>query len=77
MDYSGTDYPEIPRPWHPWKKQFLLFPKIIDGRIYWLRTVYRRFRLLRWATNTPNKMFEYQYAVDVFDLMKKDSDVLC
>jgi hypothetical protein len=71
MNYGGIDAYPNPKPaqkWHPWRKKFLWAPKIIDKKIYWLRYVHERFR----ATHELN--FEYQYAVDVFDLIKKDSE---
>jgi len=70
MNYGGIDaYPKPEKPWHPWKKKFLWMPKMIDGRWHWMRTVHMRFRTV---TFYPEHNFEYQYAVDVFDLMQKD-----
>jgi hypothetical protein len=70
MNYGGIDaYPQSPNTWHPWKKIFLWKPKKIDGRWHWMRTVHMRFRTV---TFYPEHNFEYQYAVDVFDLMQKD-----
>ena len=71
MNYGGVDaYPLGPTNWHPWKKLFLWKPQKIDGQWYWLRTVHMRFRTI---TFYPEHNFEYQYAVNVFDLMQKDA----
>ena len=77
MNYGGIDAYPNPKPaqkWHPWRKKFLWMPKIIDKKIYWLRYVNERFRMVSWATGSSEEMFEYQYAVDVFDLIKKDAE---
>jgi hypothetical protein len=74
MNYGGIDaYPRPPKPWHPWKKKFLWMPKVIDGRVYWLRNVHQRFRSNHWIPGSIEIAFEYQYAVDLFDLMQKDA----
>ena len=38
-----------------------------------MRRVHYRFRMINWAPGIGEENYEYQYAVDVFDLMKKDS----
>ena len=76
MNYGGIDAYPNPKPaqnWHPWRKKFLWMPKIIDKKIYWLRYVNERFRATHW-TGSVELDFEYQYAVDVFDLIKKDAE---
>ena len=35
--------------------------------------IHYRFRMINWAPGIGEENYEYQYAVDVFDLMKKDS----
>lgn len=74
MNYGGIDaYPKPLNNWHPWRKKFLWMPKVIDGRVYWLRNVHERFRSKHWVPGTVEIVFEYQYAVNVFDLMQKDA----
>ena len=76
MNYGGiAAYPNpIPaQKWHPWRKKFLWIPKIIDKKICWLRYVHERFRMISWAPGLGEEQFEYQYAVDLFDLMQKDA----
>ena len=74
-DGMGNQTPYT-KHWHPWRKKFLWLPKIIDGKAYWLRNIHQRFRANHWIPGSIEIAFEYQYAVDIFDLMKKDSDVL-
>lgn len=76
MNYGGIDAYPKKRPWSPWKKVFLWTPTRIGGRWYWLRTVHRRWRMnyepkadAIGADITP----QYEYAIDVFDLIQKDS----
>ena len=73
MNYGGIDAAPHLRKWHPWRKKFLWMPKKIDDKWHWLRTVHERFRMVSWAVGTGEEMFEYQYAVNVFDLMQKDA----
>jgi hypothetical protein len=73
MNYGGTDFPPPSKKWHPWRAKFLWTPMKIDGKWYWLRNVHERFRMVSWATSSSEEMFEYQYAVNVFDLMQKDA----
>lgn len=74
---DGIDaYPNPLNNWHTWRKKFLWMPKKIDGKIYWLRSVHERFRSKHWVPGTVEIVFEYQYAVNMFDLIQKDSNVL-
>ena len=57
--------------WHPWRKKFLWMPKVIDGKVYCLRYVHMRFRSNHWIPGSIEIAFEYQYAVDLFDLIGK------
>jgi hypothetical protein len=68
MNYGGADVgSESKYNWTKWFPKFLWFPKKIDGKWYWLRTIHLRFNRATWDIHV-------QYAVDVFDLMKKDSE---
>ena len=75
-DGMGLHRASTPKHWNPWKKKYLWLPKIIDGKVYWLRYVHKRFRTNHWIPGSIEIAFEYQYAVDLFDLMQKDADVL-
>jgi hypothetical protein len=59
------------KEWHPWRKKFLWLPKVINGKFYWFRTVYERFRANRWVPGSSEIAFEYQYAVNIFDLLSQ------
>ena len=68
MNYGGRDY--VKPNWSIWKELFLWKPKKINDRWYWLRKVYYRKRLLSKVDNQFN--FEYQWAVDLLELMVYD-----
>jgi len=73
MNYGGIEAPLPTRTWGQWQTQFLWKPKRIEGRWYWMRRVHYRFRMINWAPGIGEEQYEFQYAVDVFDLMQKDS----
>ena len=70
MNYGGMDASEPKYKWTGWQKQFLWRPKKIDSKWYWLRTVYERFYLATWD---PMIVKQHQIAIDLFDLMQKDT----
>lgn len=74
MNYGGIDVPPPARKWGSWQTEFLWRPKRIEGRWYWLRCVHYRFRMISWAPGLGEEKYEYQRAVDIFDLMQKDAD---
>lgn len=71
MNYGGVDAsnskPSV--QWGKWQIQFLWLPKRIDGRWHWLRKIHYRWRY----TGNTEYIAEFQYAIDVFDLIEKDS----
>lgn len=75
MNYGGIDADnKLRSSWGKWQKEFLWFPKRIDKKWYWLREVHYRWRWLSdWRAESLPETAEIQYAVDIFDLMKKDS----
>ena len=70
MNYGGIDDTKSIYSWTKWRKEFLWWPKSIEGKRYWLRTVHVRYYMADWD---PRIIKQEQYAVDVFDLMQKDS----
>ena len=77
MNYGGIDAYPKKRPQSPWKKVFLWKPTRIDGHWYWLRNVHQRWRMDYQAKDDAigaNIITQYEYAVDVFDLIKKDAE---
>jgi len=66
MNLGGTDYQHT---WSPWTKKFLWKPFKIEEKWYWLRTIYKRKKI---NTIFP-RQYDYEYAVDLFDLIKKES----
>ena len=53
--------------WTKWERKFLWHPKKIHNQWYWLRFIYERERLLLWYS----QKYEYDYALDLFDMLKK------
>ena len=53
--------------WTKWEKKFCWWPKKMNGKWYWLRIYYERERLLLWYC----QRFEYDYALNLFDILKK------
>ena len=70
MNYGGMDSTKPMYVWTQWQSQFLWWPKKIEGKRYWLRTVYFRYYMADWD---PQIIKQEQYAVDLFDLMMKDN----
>lgn len=82
MNYGGYVEPA----WEPWQSKFCWLPTKIETKVImndkplrpyyvthkwiWLRTIYFRRREL----SKINDTYEYEYADDLFELMKKDSD---
>lgn len=82
VNYGGYQEPQ----WEPWQSKFCWLPtKIVmqvstdDGpyrpywkvsKLVWWRTIYIRRRLI---THYPENNYEYEYAEDLFDLIKKES----
>jgi len=73
MNYGGIDAAPPNRKWGKWQTEFLWRPKRIENKWYWLRRIHYRFRMISWAPGLGEEKYEFQYAVDVFDLMQKDS----
>lgn len=63
--YSSTP-PHYRGPQGPWQKHFAWSPKCINGRWYWLTTVYRREKN---KLVIPHQGWEYG---DSFDMLKGD-----
>ena len=57
-----TSGPGMPLEPPPWREHYALIPRRINGRWYWLTTVYRKFLL------SPGGGF-YRYG-DIFDVLK-------
>ena len=53
--------------WTKWKRKFLWCPRKIKGKWYWLRFIYERKRLMLWYS----QKYEYDYALDIFDILRK------
>jgi len=89
IDQKGNikvNYGGYKETWSPWQAKFCWFPtKIIikvptddaPNRTYWevskfvwWRTIYVRQRI---KTHFPENNYEYEYAEDLFDLIKKES----
>ena len=69
MNYGGMDASQSTYVWTLWQKHFLFIPKKIEGKWYWLRTIYERFYIASWD---PMIVRQHQFAVDLFDLMTKN-----
>ena len=75
MNYGGIDADPVPNQrWGKWQTEFLWRPKRIDNKWYWMRRIHYRFRMISWAPGIGEENYEFQYAVDLFDLMQKDSN---
>lgn len=55
LDYGDP----LPRFWYPWQEAFLWKPKVINGKLMWLKKVYFRY----------SSFGSKQYASDIFEMM--------
>ena len=83
VNYGGFEQPN----WDAWQEKFFWYPKKIvvnrqlpDTRVYlkvskwiWLKTIYVRRRRVKFFPTISPVDFEYEYAEDLFDLIKKES----
>ena len=81
MNYGGVGFTEARTiPWGPWKEKFCWWPTQIVlraeypydysySKYVWFKKIYLRRRL---RAHYPENNFEYEYAEDLFDLMKQD-----
>ena len=83
MNYGGVGSNQSnTRPWSPWKEKFCWWPTRIVltaehpydfsySKHVWLKKIFVR-RRPRYPSNDTEQTYEYEYAEDLFDLMKQD-----
>ena len=59
--------------WSPWSQLYLWKPRKINNKWYWLKSVYMRKRIVLYY---PKTQWQYQYAIDLFELMQIEGNEL-
>jgi hypothetical protein len=72
------NYGQYPREWTAWQSRFIWWPEKIEGKTRWLTKVYERHKGKFLYSIDPGDggiwSIEYQYAFDIFDMMRYENE---